>query len=149
MANENESPLHFVCWITQHTLQQNLAPCKGIRIPESTNFSLLKSRILGFRIRNPALGIQNPTEKKKKELAEKKKKKNGSPAFLGIRNPLSWNPESSTRNPESTVWNPESKTVIDSLTWGERLAKRARVKVLTGKSRENEAKSFQEMLASH
>ena len=141
MANENESPLHFVCWITQHTLQQNLAPCKGIRIPESTNFSLLKSRILGFRIRNPSLGIQNPTEKKKKELAEKKKK-NGSPAFLGIRNPLSW-------NPESTVWNPESKTVTDSLTWGERLAKRARVKVLTGKSRENEAKSFQEMLASH
>ena len=70
------------------------------------------------------------------------KKKNGSPAFLGIRNPLSW-------NPESTVWNPESKTVIDSLTWGERLVKRARVKVLTGKSRENEAKSFQEMLATH
>ena len=75
--------------------------------------------------------------------------KNGRPAFLGIRNPLSWNPESSTQNPESTVWNPESKTVIDSLTWGERLAKRARVKVLTGKSRGNEAKSFQEMLASH
>ena len=30
-----------------------------------------------------------------------------------------WNPESSTRNPESTGWNPESKTVMDSLTWGE------------------------------
>ena len=30
-----------------------------------------------------------------------------------------WNPESSTRNPESTAWNPESKTVLDSLTWGE------------------------------
>ena len=23
-------------------------------------------------------------------------------------------------NPESTAWNPESKTVLDSLTWGER-----------------------------
>ena len=22
-------------------------------------------------------------------------------------------------NPESTAWNPESKTVLDSLTWGE------------------------------
>ena len=32
-----------------------------------------------------------------------------------------WNPESSTRNPESTAWNPESKTVLDSLTWGELL----------------------------
>ena len=27
--------------------------------------------------------------------------------------------ESSTSNPESAVWNPESKTVLDSLTWGE------------------------------
>ena len=73
---------------------------------------------------------------------------NWSPALLGIRNPLSWNPESSTRNLESTVWHPESKTVMDSLTWGEKLVKRARVKVLTGKRRGNEAKSFQEMLAS-
>ena len=40
-----------------------------------------------------------------------------------------WNPESTEagirnlvlgiRNPESTGWNPESKTVMDSLTWGE------------------------------
>ena len=42
--------------------------------------------------------------------------------LFGIRNPLSWNPESSIRNPESTGWNPESKTVMDSLTWGETLA---------------------------
>ena len=28
--------------------------------------------------------------------------------------------KSSTWNPESTAWNPESKTVLDSLTWGER-----------------------------
>ena len=42
-----------------------------------------------------------------------------NPALLGIRNPMSWNPESSTRNPESTGWTPESKTVMDSLTWGD------------------------------
>ena len=30
-----------------------------------------------------------------------------------------WNPESSTRYPESTACNPESKTVLDSLTWGD------------------------------
>ena len=32
---------------------------------------------------------------------------------------LTKNPESSTWNPESMAWNPESKTVLDSLTWGE------------------------------
>ena len=31
-----------------------------------------------------------------------KTEKNWNPALFGIRNPLSWNPESSTRNPEST-----------------------------------------------
>ena len=45
--------------------------------------------------------------------------KNWNPALFGIRNPLCWNPESSTRNPESTAWNPESKNVLDSLTRGE------------------------------
>ena len=39
-----------------------LAPCKGIRIPESRNFLLLESGILGFGIRNPALRIRNPTK---------------------------------------------------------------------------------------
>ena len=29
--------------------------------------------------------------------------------------------ESSNGNPESTVWNPGSKTVLDSLPWGERM----------------------------
>ena len=38
------------------------APCKGIRIPESRNFLLVESGILGFGIRNPALGIRNPTK---------------------------------------------------------------------------------------
>ena len=37
-----------------------------------------------------------------------------------------WNPESSTRNPESTAWNSESKTVLDSLTWGESVIECAR-----------------------
>ena len=48
-----------------------------------------------------------------------KQKKNWNPGLSGIRNPLGWNPESSSWNPESTAWNPESKTVMDSLTWGE------------------------------
>ena len=38
------------------------APCKGIRIPESRNFLLVESGILGFGIRNTALRIQNPTK---------------------------------------------------------------------------------------
>ena len=39
---------------------------------------------------------------------------------FGIRNLNSTEKdlESSTLNPESTAWNPESKTVLDSLTWG-------------------------------
>ena len=48
-----------------------------------------------------------------------KQKKIWNPALFGIRNPVSWNPESSTRNPESTGWNPESRPVMDSLTWGD------------------------------
>ena len=48
-----------------------------------------------------------------------KTEKNWNPALFGIRNPLSWNPKSSTRNPESTAWNPESKNVLHSLTWGD------------------------------
>ena len=47
--------------------------------------------------------------------------KNWNPALFGIRNPLYWNPESSTQNPESIAWNPESKEVLDSLTWGDTL----------------------------
>ena len=42
-----------------------VAPCKGIRIPESTKFSLLKSRILGFGTRNPA-DDWNPESNRKK-----------------------------------------------------------------------------------
>ena len=48
-----------------------------------------------------------------------RQKKNWNPARFGIRKLLSWNPESSTRNPDSRGCNPESKTVMDSLTWGD------------------------------
>ena len=41
---------------------KSIAPCKGIRIPESTNFVLVESGILGFGIQNPALRIRNPTK---------------------------------------------------------------------------------------
>ena len=40
----------------------SIAPCKGIRNPESTNFVLVESGILGFGIQNPALRIQNPAK---------------------------------------------------------------------------------------
>ena len=50
-----------------------------------------------------------------------KTEKNWNPALSGIRNPLGWNPESSSWNPESTAWNPESKTAMDSLTWGDKV----------------------------
>ena len=38
-----------------------VAPCKGIRIPESEKIWLVKSGILGSGIRNTAQGIRNPT----------------------------------------------------------------------------------------
>ena len=38
-----------------------VAPCKGIRNPESNIFLPLESGILGFGIRNPVPGIRNPT----------------------------------------------------------------------------------------
>ena len=53
------------------------------------------------------------TRKRNAKKSIKAEKKYGIQPF--------WNPESSTRNPESTGWNPESKTVMDSLTWGEQI----------------------------
>ena len=166
----------------------SVAPCKWIRIPESTKFSLLNPESWALE---PGIllmiGIRNPTERKWNPallgknipkfhtecLIEEWKFTNRNLKFMrlcrflikwyGITNflsphvresgfqnprvfrfwnpescydcnpgsnrkkmdsspfgnPLSWNPESSTRNPESTMWNPESKTVMDSLTWGE------------------------------
>ena len=58
----------------------------------------------------------------------------------GIRNSSQdWNPESkfhwqrlesSTWNLESTAWNPESKTVLDSLLWGDKAFKGIETKKL-------------------
>ena len=58
----------------------------------------------------------------------------------GIRNSSQdWNPESkfhwhrlesSTWNLESTAWNPESKTVLDSLLWGDKALKGIETKKL-------------------
>lgn len=74
---------------------------------------LVKSRILGFGIRNLALKIRIPNLQ---EIWN---------SVLGIWNPLNWNPESGTWNPEfvtwileSTEWNPESMTVLKYLIWG-------------------------------
>ena len=63
--------------------------------PESGKL-LADSAILGFGIRNPSKDL-NPESK------------------------FHWQRlESSTWNPEFTAWNLESKTVLDSLTWGDR-----------------------------
>ena len=62
---------------------------------ESCKFLLVESGILGLGIRNTGVGIRNPSSTEK-DL------------------------ESSKWNPESTAWNPESKSVLDSLTWGEK-----------------------------
>ena len=53
--------------------------------------------------------IRTRNEVRRKALKQEKK---WNPALF-------WNPESSARNQESTAWNPESKTVLDSLTWGD------------------------------
>ena len=68
---------------------------------ESGNILLMESGIPGFGIRNTAQGIWNPTNDWNSE----------SKFYWQI-------PESGTWNPESTVRNPESKTVLDSLPWG-------------------------------
>ena len=54
-----------------------------------------------FGIRNQALGIRNLKSNP-----------------IGIRNSLSWNPESNNWDLESITWNPESKTVTDYILYG-------------------------------
>ena len=76
--------------------------------------------------------IRTRNEVRRKAL--KPGEKNWNPALFGIRNPLCRNPESSTRNSESTAWNPQSKTVLDSLTWGEN---KFALKVLLQNSNDN------------
>ena len=77
-------------------------------------FVLVESGILGFGIWHTAQGIRNPTNDSDSTTSFPglfPLKKNGA---LGTRLlvPL-------TKNPDSTVWNPESKTVLDSLIWGD------------------------------
>ena len=93
MPSGPKKPLHI----------RDLAPSRRILNPESEKIVLAESGIFrGFGIRNAAQGIQSPTNDW-----------NPEPNFQWQR------VESSTWNPESTAWNPESKTVLDSLTWGE------------------------------
>ena len=75
-------------------------PCKEIRMSESGKcLNVGPWSILRLGILNTVQGMRNPTDD-------------------WIQVPLIKNPVSSTWNPESTAWNPESKTVLDSLTWG-------------------------------
>ena len=69
---------------------------KGIRIPESAKFLLMKSGILGF-------GIQSTAQKNWNWESSATDKQ------LGIH---SW-------NLESMAWNPECKSLLDFLTWDE------------------------------
>ena len=56
-----------ICYDAKHPMiipqdhQLCLAPCKGIRNPESNIFLPLEFEIQGFGIRNPVFGIRNPT----------------------------------------------------------------------------------------
>ena len=72
---------------------------KGIRILESGKLLLVESGIVGFGIRNTALGIRNPTMIGIRRIQVPLSK-------VGIHN---W-------NSESTAWNLESKTVLDFLS---------------------------------
>ena len=85
----------------------HFAPCQVIRNPESGI-----QVIMACGIQNPANGIQNLESSHL-----------WNPEFIyvesgihrhGMRNPQTW-------NPESTAWNPESRTFLDYLTWGETL----------------------------
>ena len=45
----------------ENPIRQDIAPGKGIRIPESEKSLVVDSGILGFGIQNTAQGIRNPT----------------------------------------------------------------------------------------
>ena len=64
----------------------------------------MESEILDFGIQKTAQGIHNSIN-------------NGNPESKFYWQRLAF----STWNLESIAWNPESKTVLDSLTWGEML----------------------------
>ena len=85
-----------------------VAPCKCFQIPESTKFSLLKSRILGFGTRNPADDWNSESNRKQMESSPF-----GNLEFTELEFGIQY-PESGT-----TMRNAESNTVMDSLTRGE------------------------------
>ena len=75
-----------------------ITPCEGIRIPESKKILLAEPGIVGFGIQNTAQGIQNPANDwiQNPSSADKDWK-----PVAGIRSLGLWNPEYSSRNPES------------------------------------------------
>ena len=109
----------------------DIARCKGIRIFGIRKFLLVES---GNPEKNFAYGIRNPGS--------------WNPEY-STRNPKShlskdWNPESKfygqhwnriprTWNPESTAWNPESKTVLDSLSYMGRWTDSSEIRVYENK----------------
>ena len=71
------------------------------RNTEPGKILLVVSGILGFGIRYKAQGIRNPTRD------------------WNLKSKFHWQRlESSSWNPESKAYNAESKTILDSLTWG-------------------------------
>ena len=104
--------------------------CCRIRNPKSGilgfgSYKRLESRIQVPLTKNPESSTWNPesTECNPESWALESMhlKESGSYKRLEsrIQVPLTKNPESSTWNLESTAWNPESKTVLDSVTWGD------------------------------
>ena len=69
----------------------NVAQCKGIQIPESREFLIVESEIMGLAIWNTAQRIRNPTQMRLESgIKVQLIKKHGT--------------ETSTWNPESTAW---------------------------------------------
>ena len=77
---------------------------KGIWILESGKCLLVESGILQNFVLESAINH----------------KKSGIPLTIGNQHPSSTNVQR-IRNPESMSWNPESQTVLNSLTWGDRI----------------------------
>ena len=98
---------------------------ESMHLKESGSYKRLESRIQVPLTKNPESSTWNreSTEWNPESWALKSMhlKESGSYKRLEsrIQVPLTKNPESSTWNLESTAWNPESKTVLDSLTWGD------------------------------
>ena len=82
-----------------------IAPCKGIQIPEFRE-------IFASGIRNLEVWNLECSQ----EVRNLTKDWNPESQFHRQRKPV---PVSGIRNPESMAWNPESKTVWDSVAWGD------------------------------